>query len=72
MRFDKSTASFFVTFYFILKYAGFFILLFTPFMIAQGSRLAERASDGDESVDFASACSVVPCFILYSKMDDTV
>jgi len=33
LRFDKSTASFFTTFYFIVKYAGFFILLFTPFMI---------------------------------------
>ena len=71
-RFDKSTASFFAAFYFIVKFAGFFILLFTPLMIAQGIRLGERVSDGDESIDFGTVCSVVPCFILYSKMDGTV
>jgi hypothetical protein len=72
LRFDKSTASFFTACYFILKFAGFSLLLFTPLLIAQGSRLSERESDGDESIDFSTVCSVVPCFILYSKMDSTV
>ena len=72
LRFDKATASFFETFYLVLKYSWFFILLFAPFMFRQRDRLAKRKRLGDTSVSFSSVCEFVPCFVLYSKMDNNV